>query len=242
MMRGFGIINVEPLAQAMVSGQITPSFLPAQSFQPTYLPAGQTTTLPGWLYATPSFASQLAQLLGGSVVQGQPPGGYQVAPGSSLPATSFISVDGQQILPGNIFEPGTVLSFADLCTAENFLTNSIPGSAFGPSCASYAASTANPIITQSGVPAAQAPVVASNPVTTPVATPTPTPASAAIPPAASQVVTGTAGSSVGSAAASTAAANSDITIGGFDLSSIPWYVWAAIGGGVLLVATQGGKQ
>ncbi len=130
--RGMGQINVESLAQAMMNGGLSPAFQPPVSYQPSYLPAGQTTTLPTWLFATDSFAQQLAHLLGGSVVQAPIPDG--MFEGSGIPDTDYISVDGQQILPGNLFQPGTVLDFGSLCDAESYLIDSIPGAQFGASC------------------------------------------------------------------------------------------------------------
>lgn len=167
--RGLGAIDVEPLAQAMMSGGVSPQFLPPQSFQPSYLPAGQLLTLPTWLYATQGFASQIAGFLNGSVTQAPPPGDYQ---GTGIPLAYWVRLpDGSMLLPGNLFQPGTVLSFPDLCTAENYLTNSIPGSAFGSSCGSYASGTPNPLVGSGGVqaPVVNPPTAAPKIVTAPVA-------------------------------------------------------------------------
>jgi hypothetical protein len=169
---GLGLIDVEPLGQAMMSGALAPSFEPQVSYQPTYLPAGQETQLPTWVYATSAFASQIAGYLGGSVVQAPPPIGFQGDSASPLPLANWISADGQQILPGNIFQPGVVLAFDSLCAAENYLTDSIPGSEFGPSCASYATSTPNPNPLSGGTQAPVAPP-AANPPAAPPASPAP---------------------------------------------------------------------
>lgn len=238
--RGLGAVNVEPLAQAFMDGQFSPSFNPTLTWQPAYMAPGQTSTLPEWVSMTDSAAGQMASLLGGSVVKG-PVTGYQFADGSVIPEVDYIDVEGQQFLPGNVFQPGSILSFEDICAAENYLVSSIPGGAFGPLCGS-GVSTPNPFSTPN--PPAPTPVVTTPVAVTPapVATPiTQTPAPRAVtqitqpvttPPASAQVVIGTPGANVNSSTGTPAASSSDIVIGGFDLSTLPWYVWA--GGAALL--------
>ena len=170
-LRGFGAVNVGPLAQAQFSGQLSPSFDPTHYFQPAYLPAGQESPLPDWLYATQGFASQLASLLGGSVTQAQPPGGYN---GTGIPDANWVSVDGQMILPGNLFQPGTILSFPDECTAERYLVESIPGGQLSATCASGGTGqTPTQLAVSQGatppvLPSGQSTVVGYTPIPTPV--------------------------------------------------------------------------
>lgn len=128
---GFGAIDVGPLAQAQFSGELSPSFLPTQYFQPAYMPAGQQSPV-GTPYATDSFAAAIASLLGGQVVQAPPPGNLN---GTDIPDGDWISVDGEMIWAGNLFPPGIVLSFPDECAAENYLVQSIPGASLSAVCA-----------------------------------------------------------------------------------------------------------
>jgi hypothetical protein len=128
---GFGAIDVGPLAQAQFSGELSPSFLPTQYFQPAYMQAGQQSPV-GTPYATDSFAAAIASLLGGQVVQAPPPGNLN---GTDIPDGDWISVDGEMIWAGNLFPPGIVLSFPDECAAENYLVQSIPGASLSAVCA-----------------------------------------------------------------------------------------------------------
>ncbi len=129
--RGLGQVSVGPLAQAQFSGQLNPSFLPTQ-----YFTAGYSTTpqaLPTWLYATQSFAQQIASLLGGSVVLAPPPGNYQ---GTNIPNAYWVQLpDGSMVLPGNLIQPGVVLSFPNECAAEAAFQAEIPGSELSATCA-----------------------------------------------------------------------------------------------------------
>jgi hypothetical protein len=252
--RGFGQIDIGPLAQAFFQGQLSPAYLPPQSFQPSYLPEGQLSTLPTDDYATDAFAAQLAGLLGGQVVQAPPPGNIQ---GTGMPPANWVSVDGQMILPGNLFPPGVILSFPDECAAENELAAEIPGAQLSSACASgQTGMTPTQLAVSQGAtipvtPSGQSTIVGYTPpaVSAPIITAPALPATpvtiaptsgggntgqthTSAPPAASQVVSGTAGSNVSSSTGAPASSSSDIVVGGVDLSSIPWYVWAA--GGVAL--------
>ena len=175
-LRGFGAIDVGPLAQAQFSGGLNPSFLPTQYFQPSYLPAGQESPLPDWLYADSGFASQIASLLGGSVTQAPPPGGYN---GTGIPNANWVSVDGQMILPGNLFQPGTVLAFPDECGAEKYLAASIPGSQMSSACSSGGTGqTPTQLAVSQGatvpvLPSGQSTIVAYTPPAPVVSTPAP---------------------------------------------------------------------
>jgi hypothetical protein len=102
---------------------------------------------------------------------------------------------------------------SDLCAAEQFLVNNIPDSEFGSSCASYAASTPNPLIPPAwanngqGTPQAQ--------VSTPVTPATPaTPVTPANPAGAAVTFTASDSCSTVSSkiAALQAAGQSNITI------------------------------
>jgi len=242
MRRGLGF-DVGPLAQAQFTGALSPSFQPPVFYQPAYMPVGQTTSLPDNLYATDAFANQLASLLGGSVVQGPPPGNYQVAPGVQLPPADYVSVGGQQILPGNLFQPGTILSFQDECDAENYFVQSIPGAQLSATCAGGGTGL-TPSQMAMGQPAAPAPAPVSAPIPAPVlpthpvsrriSAPSPAPAA---PPAPSNIVSGTAGSNV-SAQTGGAPASSDVVLGGFDLSTVPWWGWALAGGALLWMVSK----
>lgn len=258
MRRGFGQIDIGPLAQAQFAGQLSPSFLPPQSFQPSYLPAGQLSTLPVYDYATDSFASQVASLLGGSVVQAQPPGNTN---GTGIPNANWVSADGQMILPGNLFPPGVILDYPDECSAERNLVASIPGAVLSAACAAGGSGmTPTQLAVSQGAtipvtPSGQSTIVGYTPPPVSIATPALPAAPVSLPPAAganqgqtnlgspippaSQIVSGTPGSNV-SSATGTPATSSDVIVGGFDLSTIPWYVWAA-GGVALYLALKGGK-
>lgn len=258
MRRGFGQIDIGPLAQAQFSGQLNPAYLPPQSFQPSYLPAGQLSTLPVYDYATDSFAQQIAGLLGGSVVQAQPPGNVN---GTGIPNANWVSVDGQMVLPGNLFPPGVILDFPDECSAERNLVASIPGAQLSATCA---AGGSGMTPTQLAISQGAAAPVLPNGISTvvgytpsPVASPsavTPAPVVApisspargtntgntqtAVPPSGSQVISGTPGSNVSSSTGALSTSG-DTVVDGFDLSTIPWYVWAA--GGVALYLAFAGK-
>ena len=155
MRKGLGATNVEAIAKALLGGQLHPTF-ETTYYQPPYLPTGQETQAPVWMYMDPAGAGQIASLLGGSVFQSPPPN----LPGA--PAANWIRLgDGGQILPGNLLQPGTVLSFGDLCAAENYFANSIPGGELGPSCAG----TPNALMTGPGTTAAPIPSAPAPPVT-----------------------------------------------------------------------------
>jgi len=142
-LRGFGrglagAIDVSALAQAQFRGQITPSWAPA----PMVLsgPDPDPQPLPAWLYATQQFAQQLASLLGGTAVQAPPNYFFgtivyngQVT--TTLPPAWQVSIGGQLVLPGALFQPGVILSFPDECTAENYFAESIPGATVSATCA-----------------------------------------------------------------------------------------------------------
>jgi hypothetical protein len=131
--RGLGQVSLQPLATAQFSGQLNPSFLPTQYWQPSYLPSGQMSALPGYLYATQAFAQQVAGLLGGSVISAQPPGIWQ---GTGVPNAYQVQLpDGSVILPGNLFPPGVILDFGSECDVENALLSEIPGSVLSATCA-----------------------------------------------------------------------------------------------------------
>lgn len=132
-LRGFGAVPVGPLAQAQFSGQLDPSFLGTQYFQPSYMPPGSESAI-GYAYPTDAFAQALASLLGGSVVQAPPPGNLN---GTNIPPADWVrAADGTMIAPGNLFQPGVILSFGDECAAEKYLASSIPGGQLSPTCAS----------------------------------------------------------------------------------------------------------
>lgn len=150
-LRGLGQVDVEPLAQAFMSGAFQPSFNPPISYQPPYLPVGQETTLPGYVSMTDASANQMASLLGCSVDTG-PVQGFDVMTGYPVPQVNYINCGGD-FLPGNVFQPGVVLSFSDLCEAENYLAASIDGGQFGPLC-SQGVNTPNPYSTPNPPPVA----------------------------------------------------------------------------------------
>lgn len=221
--------NVELLAKAMLAKSLKPNFS-TQYFQPAYLPSGQLSALPSYFYMDDAGAGQVASLLGGSVVKGQPPGGYN---GTNIPDANWVRLaDGQLILPGNLMPPGVILNFSDLCQAESMLAGEIPGGVTGPECANAA------------IPSWQAPQSSAGweapAVTTPVAISplpftagaqqqqvSPNPASGA----AGNVVTTTPGASVGQQQAGQQTGTQVAT--GFDLSAIPWWVWAGAVGAAL---------
>ena len=105
------------------------------------------------------------------------------------------------------------------------------------------------------VPKLPAPITSSTP-TVPAGGSTVQPSTLA-PPAPSQIAASLPGSNVtgsnaggpapiapqsnGSQLVQTGPASSDIVIGGFDLSQIPWYVWAAGGGLLLFAMTRKGR-
>ncbi len=128
MRKGLGATNVEAIAKALLGGQLHPNFATTY-YQPPELPTGTLTQAPSWMYMDPAGAGQIASLLGGSVFQSPPPN----LPGA--PAANWIRLgDGGQLLPGNLLQPGTVLSFGDLCSAENYFAQSIPGGELGAAC------------------------------------------------------------------------------------------------------------
>jgi hypothetical protein len=161
-LRGLGSVDVSAIAQAQASGQISPSFLPVQYFQPGYMAPGQLSAMPQYLYATQGFAQQIAGLLGGSVVSAPPPGNYQ---GTQIPNAYWVQLpDGSMVLPGNLFQPGTVLNFESECIAENYFAQSIPGGVESLACqggasssGSSGGSTSSPITTGGGSSVAQIP-------------------------------------------------------------------------------------
>jgi hypothetical protein len=122
--------DVTALAQAFLAGQINPSYT-TNYFQPAYLPQGQMSALPSWLYADASSTAQIASLLGGSVFQAPPPGNYQ---GTGIPNANWIQTDGGSFVPGDVFPPGVILSYASLCQAATSIAGSIPGGTVGNSC------------------------------------------------------------------------------------------------------------
>lgn len=241
--RGFGAVDISHLAQAQFLGQLAPSFLPQQYFDAGY--STEPQAIPTWEYATNSFAEQLAGLLGGSVVQAPPPGNLQ---GKSIPPANWIQTpDGTMVLPGDLVQPGTVLAFQDECAAERYFVDSIPGAMLSAACASGQTGLVPSQI--SNPPAASIIVPPSLPVT-PVTLPPSSsisgggaPAPTVLPsvPAsnvAPLIATGTPGANV--SAATGAPASSDVVVGGFDLSQVPWYWW--VGGAAVLAFAFGGKH
>jgi hypothetical protein len=207
--RGLGSTNVEPIAQALMAGALHPTFQTTY-YQPPYLPPGTQTEAPSWMYMDAGSAGQIASLLGGSVFQSPPPN----LPGA--PAANWIRLgDGGQVMPGNLMQPGTVLSFGDLCAAENYFAQSIPGGIPGSHCggpgapapvanavqsAPVAVRNSPPMLGTQGRPIPMPSETPSAPL--PVVTPasgSSLPAAAiqasSLPPSASQVVTGTPGAS-----------------------------------------------
>ena len=261
---GLGAIQLGPLALAQFEGQLSPSFLPPPMVYAGPDPNPQP--LPNNLYATQAFAQQVANLLGGQAVSAPPNynfGSFALASGGSpttvLPDAWQVSVDGQLIPPGQFYLPGVAYRFDDECAGENFLMKSlqalgIPGGQLSPTCASGSTGlTPGQMAADNSAGTLPAPVS----VLPPAAPVTPAPvAKAASPsaPAASQVAASLPGSNVGGSKAGgsapvapqsngsqlvqTSPASSDIVIGGFDLSTIPWYVWAGAGA-VLLFAMKG---
>lgn len=155
-----------------------------------------------------------------------------------------------QEIPGSQLSPtcasgGTGTTPAELAVQQGAVPPCINGvsTIVGYTCPP-AASTA--------VPKLPAPVTSSTP-TIPAGASTVQPLNLA-PPAPSQIAASLPGSNVtgsnaggpapiapqsnGSQLVQTSPASSDIVIGGFDLSTIPWYVWAA-GGAALLFALSG---
>jgi len=172
--RGLGAVSVGPIAQAQFSGQLKPSFLPTQYFTAGYSNVPQA--LPTWLYATQAFASQIAGLLGGSVVSAPPPGNYQ---GTGIPNTYWVQLgDGTMVLPGNLLQPGTILSFEDECSSENYFQQSIPGSVLSATCAAGGTGMTPAQLAQSKAPP---PPVYAVPPPTPIAPTGTTPPIAVIP-------------------------------------------------------------
>ena len=171
--RGLGQVSVQAIAQAQFLGQISPSFMPTQ-----YFTAGYSTTpqaLPTYLYATSDFAGQIASLLGGSVVSAPPPGNYQ---GTNIPNALWVQLsDGSMVLPGNLMQAGTVLSFEDECDAENYFASSIPGGQLSSTCSGGGtgltpSQISNPPVTTT--PVTTTPVSTTPIVTTPVSVSQPT--------------------------------------------------------------------
>ena len=149
--RGLGSTDVEALTQAFMGGQIQPTFT-TEYFQPAYLPQGQLSAIPSWEYMDAGPAGVIAALLGGSVFQAPPPGNFQ---GTGIPPANWIRLsDGGTVLPGDLFQPGSVLSFQDLCDAENYFVASIPGGQLGPHCSGAPSVTA----VQTGSPSGSSPV------------------------------------------------------------------------------------
>ena len=94
MRKGLGATNVEAIAKALLGGQLHPTF-ETTYYQPPYLPTGQETQAPSWMYMDPAGAGQIASLLGGSVFQSPPPN----LPGA--PAANWIRLgDGGHIARG----------------------------------------------------------------------------------------------------------------------------------------------
>jgi hypothetical protein len=199
MRRGLGSTNVEPIAQALMAGALHPTFQTTY-YQPPYLPPGTQTEAPSWMYMDGASAGQIASLLGGSVFQSPPPN----LPGA--PPANWIRLgDGGQVMPGNLMQPGTVLSFGDLCAAENYFAQSIPGGIPGSHCGGAAdpvaaAAAARTVATRNPPPpiTTQGRPIVQQTVHPPIVTP----ASGSAPPAGSQVVTSSPGASPGAAPAS----------------------------------------
>ena len=263
--RGLGAIQLGPLALAQFEGQLSPSFLPPPMVYAGPDPNPQP--LPNNLYATQAFAQQVANLLGGQAVSAPPNynfGSFALASGGSpttvLPDAWQVSVDGQLIPPGQFYLPGVAYRFDDECAGENFLMKSlqalgIPGGQLSPTCASGSTGlTPGQMAADNSAGTLPAPVSVLPPAPAPI-TPAPvTKAAGSSAPAASQVAASLPGSNVGGSKAGgsapvapqsngsqlvqTSPASSDIVIGGFDLSTIPWYVWAGAGA-VLLFAMKG---
>ena len=132
-MRGFGSTDVSALAKAFFEGNLPSSFLPVQSFQPSYLPAGQLSTLPQWEYVTPDFAQRVASLLpGSSVIQAPPWGGWE---GTGIPAANWVQTPDGPFMPGNLDPPGVILNYGDECAVEQAFASMIPGGTLSPTCA-----------------------------------------------------------------------------------------------------------
>jgi hypothetical protein len=257
--KGLGSTNVEPIAQALMAGGLHPSFQTTY-YQPPFLPPGQQTQAPSWMYMDGASAGQIASLLGGSVFQSPPPN----LPGAP-PANWIRLADGGQVMPGNLMQPGTVLSFGDLCAAENYFAQSIPGGIMGSHCGGPGAPAASspvvaptvprnapPLLTTQGRPIVQqtvhpaAPVVANQTAggTLPVVPPLQAGGGSA-PPPASQVVTGTPGASpaAGTDPNTTTVSGSWFTDPTQEMiSGVPnWALLAAAGLG-LWAMTSGGKR
>ena len=238
MRRGLGATNVEAIAKALMGGQLHPSFQTVY-YQPPYMPVGTQTQAPSWMYMDSSSASEMANLLGGSVFQAQ----NTDLPGA--PPRNVIRLgDGGEVLPGNLLQPGTVLSFGDLCSAENYFANSIPGGELGSSCAG----TPNALITGPGTtapPIAAAPppvpqTVHPQSVVAPVSPASPVPPSP-LPPASSQVVTGTPGASP-AAGGQTSTSTSGSWFTETSIGSIPnWMLLVAAGVAVFAFSSGGNR-
>jgi hypothetical protein len=257
MRKGLGSTNVEPIAQALMAGGLHPSFQTTY-YQPPYLPPGTQTEAPSWMYMDAAGAGQIASLLGGSVFQSPPPN----LPGA--PPANWIRLgDGGQVMPGNLLQPGTVLSFGDLCAAENYFAQSIPGGIPGSHCggpgapapvasavqaAPVAVRNPPPMLGTQGRPIPQqtvhpaaAPIIASQTAggTLPVIAPLQTGGGSA-PPPASQVVTGTPGASPAANQTATTVSGSWFTDEA--ITGVPnWALLAAAGLGLYLF-TSGGKR
>jgi hypothetical protein len=188
-LRGFGHglgalgqIDVGPLGQAIFSGQIQPSWDPT----PMVLsgPDPNPQPLPAWLYPSQSFTQQLASLLGGTAVQAPPAYDfgtitYQGQVTNTLPPAWQVSVGGVLIMPGAIFQPGTILQFDSECAVENMLVQVISDAQLSSACASGGTGTtptqlaiqqgATAPVTPSGQPTIVGytpPAATNNPVTT----------------------------------------------------------------------------
>ena len=249
--KGLGDTNVQAIAQAMLGGQLSNLNFSTEYFQPAYMPVGQMSALPQSDYISDSGAALIAGLLNGSVFQADPPGNPQVAPGYTLPPANWIRLaDGNTVLPGNLIQPGTVLSFQSVCDAETYFANAIPGGELSSDCAG----TSDPIITQSGgtvtLPVAAAPAPSTN-YTTPIAV-TPLPVSAPVQSSGSSAILANPTPAPGAAPNTTPpnSSNTSVSTTTSDWTSIftetsiggvPNWVWMA-GVGVALFAFAGGKH
>ncbi len=137
-LRGFAGVDVGALGQAQFEGEINPSWLAPPMV--TSGPDPNPQPLPAWLYPTQGFASQVAGLLGGSVAFAPPAYNFGTITvngqeTTTLPNAYQVSVDGQLVMPGNIWQPGSLLDFTDECDAEQYFAASIPGGQLSATCA-----------------------------------------------------------------------------------------------------------
>jgi hypothetical protein len=140
-LRGFGrglgatgSINLQPLAQAFLSGAIRPQFNGSNTWNPGY--ASTPQSLPSYYYLDDTSSAQIAALLGASVTKLPP---FDVPPGTNIPLANWILFgDGTVVLAGNIAQEGilspSIPNMSSLCGMQQLLSYAIPNGALDSSC------------------------------------------------------------------------------------------------------------